>query len=121
MNNARPELRYEITFPSSDAAEGNIYVKDLAEFLESLSNSEDVIKTEPIRTNPEAQDFGASLAVILGTAAVTALAKGVAAWLKGHTGVNMDVTTRAGHVVIRNVESKSAAEIVRALANGGAG
>jgi hypothetical protein len=111
----RMEEGYVVRFPKSDDATGNMQARDLADFLRDELPLDAGVKATPQRANPEAQDFGATLVLILGTAAVTAVAKGIAAWLKGHTGVTMEIATTTGHVIVKNVESKSAAEIAQAF------
>jgi hypothetical protein len=61
-----------------DEATANILATDLED---SLSEAVPALTISRRREDPLAQDFGATLAVVLGTSAVTALAKGVAAWL----------------------------------------
>jgi|SRR5215831_11906646 len=102
-----------ITFPGADDAEANVYARDLADFLRDEVPSD--VKLEQKRTKPDTQDFGVTLVAVLGTAAVTALAKGIQAWLKGHTGVNVDIVTNRGQMIVKNAESKSAAEMVKAF------
>jgi hypothetical protein len=67
-----------ISFPDTDMATANEFAGDLAEFL--TEDTPDLSVTR-IREDPRTQDFGATLAIILGSTAVTALARGVAAWL----------------------------------------
>src|SRR5215831_1558929 len=110
-----PEPKFRIKFPQADDADANIYARDLADFLKEQIDSEEGLTAQPERANPQAQDFGATLVLVLGTAAVTAVAKGLQGWLKGHTGAKMEIVTEKGRVVISNVESKSAAEIAKAF------
>ncbi len=116
MDRMQPERKFKIRFPQADDADANVYARDLADFLKTQIDSEEGLRAEPERSNRQAQDFGATLVLILGTAAVTAIAKGIQAWLKGHTGATMEIVTEQGQVLLRNVESKSAAEIAKAFA-----
>lgn len=104
-----------ISFPDSTDADANIHARSLADDLKTDLPADMHIIAEPHRSNPEAQDFGATLAVVLGTAAATQVAKGVHAWLRGHTGVTMEIHTSKGEIVLRNAESKSAADIAKAF------
>jgi hypothetical protein len=72
----QPDFR--ISFVTSDAAESQDLANDLGDFL---ATEIPAARAERERADPLAQDFGATLAVILGTTAVTALARGIAAWL----------------------------------------
>jgi hypothetical protein len=107
-----------IRFPESNDAQANLHSRSLADYLNGEVRREG-FQAEPRRGNPAAQDFGGSVALILGTAAVTEVAKGIKAWLTGHTGVNMDITTHHGHLILRNAKDASLADIVRALAEHG--
>jgi hypothetical protein len=106
-----------IRFPTADDAEANQYANSLADHLRQEIPPATGLKAEPIRTNKESQDFGATVVLILGTAAATAVAKGIQAWLKGHTGASIEIVTKQGRVVARNIESKSAADIAAAFTN----
>jgi hypothetical protein len=67
-----------ISFPDTDPATANELAGDLVESL--VEDTPDLSVTR-LREDPLSQDFGATLAIILGSTAVTALAKGVASWL----------------------------------------
>jgi Effector Associated Constant Component 1 len=67
-----------ISFSGVDLAAANDLAGDLTEWL-----TEDVpdLSINRVREDERAQDFGATLVLILGSTAVTALAKGIAKWL----------------------------------------
>jgi len=67
-----------IAIEAETTAESNELAGDLTDFLAHEAPA--AIATRE-RDDPLAQDFGATLAIVLGSTAVTALAKGVAAWL----------------------------------------
>ena len=109
------------SFVNSTTAEGNRFAGSLAETLRGLNPT---IQVERVRERPDTQDFGASLAVILGTAAVTELAKGIASWLARNSGAKIEIS-REGQVVMTASHLDSAdvpklAEALRAadLSNG---
>jgi hypothetical protein len=73
------DQRVTMTFPSADPAEAN----ELAEALSSaLATDVPGTPVERVKADQGTQDFGATIIVIVGSAAATQLAKGVAAWLK---------------------------------------
>jgi hypothetical protein len=59
-------------------------------------------------------DFGATVVLILGTTAATAIAKGIQTWLAGNAGARIDIL-KDGSVIARNLQSKDAVEIAKAL------
>lgn len=109
------EQTFIIRFPEQDNATANVNSRELADFLRDEVSGSHRLQIEQRRANPESQDFGATLVLVLGTAAATAVAKGIQAWLKGHTGVTMEIATNKGYVIVKNVESKNAADIAKAF------
>jgi outer membrane lipoprotein SlyB len=75
---------------------------------------------ERLRERADTQDFGASLAVILGTTAVTALAKGIAAWLARNSGAKIEIR-REGEVVMTasHLDSADVPKLAEALRTAG--
>jgi hypothetical protein len=67
-----------VSFPDTDMATANDLAGDLKE---SLAEDMPDLSVGRFREDTRTQDFGATLAIILGSTAVTALAKGIASWL----------------------------------------
>src|SRR5213592_2973799 len=94
---------FMVRFPGSSDADANVLARSFADYVKEEIPPDSDFSAEPKRAKPGTQDFGATVVLILGTTAVTALAKGIAAWLKGHTGTTMEIVTPRGAVVVRNV------------------
>jgi hypothetical protein len=100
-----------IRFPDVSAADANRYAADLGETLQELERG---VVVERQRDRPEAQDFGGALLLVLGTASVTAIANGIAAWLRRHSGARIQIDSD-GAVVATNLNSQDAAKIAEAF------
>jgi hypothetical protein len=105
------ESPFVITFPGASTAEANRYAAALATTLREVDED---LKVEQQRDRADTQDFGATVAIILGTASVTALAKGVAAWLARNSGAKIAISADGG-VVASNLDSADAARIAEAF------
>lgn len=105
-----------VTFPEASTAEGNRYASTLADALRDVDRN---IVVERQRQRPDTQDFGASLALVLGTAAVTELAKGIATWLARNSGARIEIR-RKGEVVLvaTHLDSKDVPRIAEAISPG---
>jgi hypothetical protein len=100
-----------IRFPDAEPDLANRYAQELASHLTHLG----VPDVSRRRENSEAQDFGATLVLVLGTASVTAIAQGLAAWVKRH-GIKVQLSKPDGTVVsISNADSADIASIVQAI------
>jgi hypothetical protein len=105
-----------ITFADASTAEGNRLASSLAEALRDLDPGIIVARE---RQRPDTQDFAASLAVILGTAAVNTVAKGLAAWLARNSGARIEIRRKGGVVLsASHLDSKGVSQIVKALSSG---
>lgn len=102
-----------VAFPDATAAEGNRFANSLADILQDVDPN---IVVDRQRERSETQDFGASLAVILGTAAATAVAKGIATWLARNSGARIEIR-RKGKVVLTatHLDSKDVPRIAEAF------
>ena len=105
---------YVISFDDVSPADASRYADELSNAL--LDATVD-ITIQRRRDDPRTQDFGTTLALILGTPTAAALAKTAATvignWLKMRTSASLTVKTPAGHIILRNVTSKQAAELAR--------
>jgi hypothetical protein len=105
------EQPFVFTFPDASLAEANRYASDLTAALRDLDPN---VTVEQHRDRADTQDLGAII-LILGTASITALAKGIASWLARHSGAKIQINAD-GSVVASNLESGDAAKIAEALA-----
>jgi len=101
-----------IRFPEATSDDANRYAPTLVDELSEIKN----LKADTEREESEAQDFGATVVLILGTASVTAIAHGIEKWLARH-GTSMTIEDERGKVILNNVEGKDAAAIAKALSN----
>jgi membrane-associated two-gene conflict system component 1 (EACC1) len=104
-----------IRFADASVAEGNQLANTLADALRDVDSS---VIVDRQRERSDTQDFGASLAVMLGTAAATAVAKGIGAWLARNSGARIEIR-RKGKVVLvaTHLDSKDVPRIAEALSS----
>ncbi len=107
------ERTIEIRFPGTTADEGNRLAAELQNELWALGEG---VEMRRKRENEQAQDFGATLVLILGTTAVTAIARGIEAWIR-RTGTRIELSDGT---VIKNVDSSNLAAVAAALRGGSA-
>lgn len=101
-----------IRFDGVSAAESNKYAASLRDrLLEACPG----IEVERRRDEPSAQDFGGTLAVVLGTPFVVALASALKAWVTRTNASSLQVWTSQGMLVATNLDSKDVPTIVREL------
>jgi len=102
-----------ISFGDATTADGNRFAGSLSETLREVDAT---IHVERVRERPDTQDFGASLAVMLGTAAATALAKGIASWLARNSGARLEIR-REGQIVMTasHLDSADVPKLVESL------
>jgi hypothetical protein len=102
----------EITFVDVTEAEGN---KLAGSLLSSLREIDRNISVERHKTKSESQDYGSILALVLGSAAVGSVAKGIAQWIARHAGTTIRIRSADGTSVdIKNATGQDTAEIVQA-------
>lgn len=103
-----------VSFIDTDLAMANDLAGDLAESL-----GEDVpdLSVTRFREDSRTQDFGATLAIVLGSTAVTALAKGVAKWLARRQDARLRLkrTARNGQVREITLEGQPSARTERII------
>jgi Effector Associated Constant Component 1 len=100
-----------ISFPGVSDAEANKLAGSLSLVLRETDQS---VSVGQRRANPESQDFGATLAIILGTPALVAVAKGIATWLARNSGTNIEIHAPDGTSV--KVTHAGGCDIARTVA-----
>ena len=106
-----------IHFPDVTPDVGNVYAEDLRSSLEESLEAGGLVERR--RTSPESQDFGATLVLILGTSAVTAIAQGIRTWLARNSDVSIDIVVRGKVFRARNLDSQGVQELAKVLAASG--
>ena len=103
--------QFKIDFVGSSSAQGNRYAESL---LQALRDVDPALQVERARTQEDTLDFGASLVLVLGTAAATEVARGIRSWMARNSGARIEITTD-GKVLATNLESRDAAKIADAF------
>ena len=102
-----------ISFPGITKDLANRFAKALADDLKL--NIVGLQKAESRRDDESAQDFGATIVLILGTAAATAVAKGIRTWLeRNNTSAEL---YENGTVIVKNLKSEDIATIAKAMSS----
>lgn len=105
---------YLITFDNVSAAEANRYAEELRHFI--LAASPDVT-VQRQRDDPQAQDFGATLVLLLGTPAAGAIIKAIGDWLALRNRASLSIRRDGETLALKNITSAKAAELAQLLLN----
>ncbi len=103
---------YLITFDGVSVADANRYAEELSNAL--LDATPD-ITVQRRGDDPRAQDFGATLVLLLGTPAVVTVAKTIGDWLKLRTSASLTIETPEKRIVVQRITSKNAAQLAERL------
>lgn len=103
------EQTYLLSFTGVSEAEANRYAEELREVLLDASTE---IAVQRQRENPLAQDFGASLVLILGAPAVVAAVKAIGNWLQKRHSASLTIVTAEKKIVAENLTNKDAAQLL---------
>ncbi len=104
-----------ISFDDVDLAEANQLAGELQYDLESQVEG---VGVNLVRGKARTMDFGATLAIMLGSAAATAVAKGIQAWLAKRDSATVTIKTRTGEIIATGVSAGDARDLVeKALSN----
>lgn len=103
---------YILNFENVLSAEANRYAEELRDVL--LDEIDD-IKVQRKRSDPQAQDFGATLVLILGTPAVAATATAIGSWLQRRHTAALTLETPDRKIIIKNITGKDAARLAEIM------
>jgi hypothetical protein len=98
---------FYITFDTT-LADANRLAEDLQDYIERTEG----VKLERIKDNENAQDFGATLVLVLGTPAILAIARGIQTWLGKRNNVTVTVKTPKGEIKATGVSGKDIPRIL---------
>lgn len=93
----------ELSFVGATSMEAGILAGDLDGFIRERTEADSEVR----RADPTAQDFGATLAIILGTASVRALAQAIGVWVQRHREAQARLKIGDVEVELTNVDTKT--------------
>ena len=103
------EQTYIIEIEGVSPADANRYAEELRDTLRGAAPE---IEVERRRADTNAQDFGASLVLVLGTPAVIVLAKAFRDWINRREDAKVSIKTPRGEILIENVTARDAHKIL---------
>lgn len=107
----------KLSFEGADIDEATRFAAELAEQLRDADPSIDVRET---RADTSAQDFGATLVLVLAAPAVVALAKGVSGWLTMRPNAKVTLKCKDGTLIASGLTSADARAVIeQRLGNSG--
>lgn len=100
--------KIRIQLPDSDKRQASALIKSLdIELKKSLSDYDQEAELNLEKEDPNSQDIGTILAIILGAKATVAIAIGIANWMNRNNQTEFTVTNADGDTIsIKNAESK---------------
>jgi hypothetical protein len=109
------EPTYVIEFSGASSADANRYAEELRS---TLLKAAPEAKVERQRADPESQDFGATLVLVLGTPVAVVLANAFRDWLNRRNQVILTIKSPDGDIVLQNVTAKHALKVMELFAPG---
>ncbi len=89
-------IQVQVEFEGLTTAAANQAAEELEDRLRQLTRGQ--LPTERIKPDPDTQDFGATLGIILGSASVVAVAKGIGDYI-AKSGNKVVIKTASGEVI----------------------
>lgn len=98
------EIQFAIHFKDTNAAQAQIWASNLREHLLDIDRS---VRVTQQRENDEHMDLGGILAIVLGSSAITAVAKGLEAWLTRNQTATLEISQN-GEIKATGLRGKEA-------------
>ncbi|MGO7443627.1 hypothetical protein ACC668_02825 [Rhizobium ruizarguesonis] len=104
--------KISINFPGESSDRANLLAESLAvELSREVQDEGKPVRPDIQRTDPAALDFGATIALVLGTPAIIVLANAVRDWARRTD----NSTVNINGVLIEHLQSADVADIIRAV------
>jgi hypothetical protein len=101
-----------VRFPQASVAEAGILAEDLRT---ALLDVHPAVFAERLRTDEANMDFGAALSLLLATPAITAVAKGIQAWLTRHNAAKLRIEGPDGRLIVENLTAGQVLDLAELL------
>ncbi len=106
------EAVFHLAFPDETAATRSQLASSLSD---SLRGIDPMVKAEVLRENPDSQDAGTILSIVLSAPSVVLAVRAIAAWATRNNQAKVDITTKAGTIVVQGLESSDVPKAIEAL------
>lgn len=101
---------WTIRVEEADAAAASRAAGALADRLREIAGVESAERT---KARDDTMDLGMIITVVAGTAAATAIAQGIAAWLKARRDATLEIETPAGKVRATGLDQDTVLKLAR--------
>jgi len=112
MGGLMNQATFHLSFPTETPARRSQLSMSLGDSLQSLDQ---VSSIELVRENPDSQDAGTILSIVLSAPAVALAVRAIAAWATRNNQARIDITTADGTVVVSGLDSADVPKAIRAL------
>jgi hypothetical protein len=109
------EQTYVIEFEGVSPADSNRYAEELRD---ALIGAAPEVNVERRRADPDAQDFGATLILVLGSQVAVVLANAFRDWINRRDNVKVNIKTPEGEILLENLSAKNAKNILDLFTSG---
>ena len=106
------QATFHLSFPTETPALRSQLSMSLGDSLQLL---EQIGPVELLRENPDSQDAGTILSIVLSAPAVTLAVRAIAAWATRHNQARIDITTPDGTIVVSGLDSGDVPKAIKAL------
>jgi hypothetical protein len=106
-------LGLRIEFEGVESKVAGQYARQLADAVQGTDPS---VHASLSPSDPQHQELGTILGVVLGAKAVVVVSKGIADWLKARHQASITIKCRSGQVVAKNITSKEVDSLARLIA-----
>lgn len=103
---------FEISVKGSTDDESEIFARELEAVLLSSSPEVNVVR---IKTNQLTMDLGATIGIVFASAAATALANGVADWLRMRNNAHLRIRDKLNDIEVGGLSGKDIARVLKIL------
>lgn len=105
--------RIFLSFPDAKLSAANQFASSLSDRLKNVDPS---VQVELVKQGSGTMDFGTTVVLVLGTAAATEIAKGIAQWIARHK-TKVQLTTNTETLTVSDADPESIAKIIQALSS----
>jgi len=110
------DASFRISFDNATDKEANKHAEELEK---ALTRTHPNVQLERERERPDTLDLGTVLALVLGTEAIVAVAKGIHAYLTKYHDVSITITDKDRKVEAKNLTAQTAVTVIEEVLRNG--